>query len=261
MHLLLLLLPSLLALTSLHLGYVQASHPAGARVTAPPTLPKIFRRQNDICPDGDYTVCPDGFGCCEFGAPCTTLSGVPSCDTGECNGLPCGEAGLCCDGLCSSSLGTDICVHATGGLGSDEDTSITLDDPTTTSAAIIPSATGTATTPTETPDSETDSDSDTTAAEGVDDTTDSPTMTSTATSDDDNETTTARPTTTGSSGDNSDDSSDSSDDTSDSSDSSNNSPDDTQSGGGDDGGSGIVSAKGSMAVLVLGLVGGAFLLY
>lgn len=111
-----LLLMSLLALTSLQLATANGS----ARVTQAPAIPKVFRRQDYICPTGDYTVCADGFGCCERGAPCTTIRGEAACDTGECNGLPCGDAGLCCDATCTSSRGTAICVHGSGSTTTDD---------------------------------------------------------------------------------------------------------------------------------------------
>ncbi|KAL4862890.1 hypothetical protein BDV12DRAFT_202606 [Aspergillus spectabilis] len=223
-----------------------------ARVTQAPAVPKIFRRQNDICPPGAYTLCPDGYGCCELGAPCTTIRGEPACDT-ECFGLPCGEAGLCCDAVCTSSLGTAICVHpSTTGLGGfgedDEDSTVTLDDPTTTSVPVV--STGSVTRPT-TP-SDTTEDFPTIAT---------PTVTSGPSSGDDDEdegdedttttTTQARPTVTNvPSG--ADDDDESSTDTTD---------DEEQSGGSDTDGAGVISAKGTMALLVLALVGGAFLLH
>lgn len=105
------LLTSLLALTSLQLA---TAADGSARVTQAPEIPKVFRRQDYVCPTGDYTMCADGFGCCERGAPCTTIRGEAACDTGECNGLPCGDAGLCCDATCTSSSGTPICVHGSG---------------------------------------------------------------------------------------------------------------------------------------------------
>ncbi|BCS29497.1 uncharacterized protein APUU_71067S [Aspergillus puulaauensis] len=111
-----LLLTSLLALTSLQLATATGS----ARVTQAPAIPKVFRRQDYICPTGENTVCADGFGCCERGAPCTTIRGEAACDTGECNGLPCGHAGLCCDATCTSSRGTAICVHGSESTTTDD---------------------------------------------------------------------------------------------------------------------------------------------
>ncbi|KAL2823201.1 hypothetical protein BDW59DRAFT_163545 [Aspergillus cavernicola] len=250
-----LLLSSLLALTGLQL--VTADHPANARVTQAPTIPKLFRRQNDVCPDGPYTLCNDGFGCCEIGAPCTTIGGEPACDS-DCSGLPCGDAGLCCDGLCSSSLGTPICLHMTTGLGEigddEDDETLTLDEPTlTTSNPIIATGTGTATATTPTAD-ETSDDLPTIPT---------PTATGVFSDDEDDEeddsSTQTSPTTTSSSGD--DDSNDSSSDSdSDSDDSNSSSDEETTTGGGDGDGAGMVSVKGSMAMMVLAVVGGVFFL-
>ncbi|KAL4902292.1 hypothetical protein BDW74DRAFT_158332 [Aspergillus multicolor] len=118
---------SLLALSGLAFNLASASaDPAKARVTAAPKVPSLFRRQSpDTCPDGDYTMCPDGFGCCERGAPCTTIRGEPACDS-ECSGLPCGDSGLCCDGVCTQSSGSAICLVGGGGGGLDVPT-LTVD--------------------------------------------------------------------------------------------------------------------------------------
>ncbi|KAL4877127.1 hypothetical protein BJY04DRAFT_133793 [Aspergillus karnatakaensis] len=254
---------SLLAVTGFGLVHADSGR---ARVTQAPALPKIFRRQNDICPPGAYTLCPDGFGCCEEGAPCTTIRGEPACDT-ECSGLPCGDAGLCCDAVCEISLGSAICVHpSTATLGdfddlNDDDLTSTFDDFPTITLPTVTS--GSATRPT-TP-------SDTTE--------DFPTATPTSTTepgfdeDDDEETTTTRPRPTvtnvpsggaddeedngdSDSGSNNNSNSNNNDDDS----SSNSGDNEEQSGGGDTDGAGTVSAQGTFVMVVLALVGGAFLL-
>ncbi|RDW61783.1 uncharacterized protein DSM5745_10455 [Aspergillus mulundensis] len=128
---------TLLALTGLTLDLTSASaDPAKARVTTPPSTPPLFRRQDgssDVCPEGDYTMCPDGFGCCERGAPCTTIRGEPACDT-ECSGLPCGDSGLCCDGTCTRSLGSAICL--VGGLDFPTLTATVDEDGSSTSGSV-----------------------------------------------------------------------------------------------------------------------------
>ncbi|KAL4925200.1 uncharacterized protein BDV17DRAFT_272802 [Aspergillus undulatus] len=248
------LLASFLALSGIHL--VNAT-PGSARVTqAPVPIPNLFRRQNDICPPGDYTVCPDGFGCCENGAPCTTIRGEPACDTDTCNGTPCGDSGLCCDAVCSSSLGTGICVHT--GLATDDSdfdftvpTLTTTDDYFTTSTFNFDGETTGAATATDTDDD----DDDFGPTSAPDETTeDLPTIaTPTATGglsgdgeEDDDNTASAEPTQTFRSGGGDDSSSD---------------DDQLQSGGGDGtDGAGMVSAKGAFGVLAAALIGGALLL-
>ncbi|KAL4942185.1 hypothetical protein BDV06DRAFT_192878 [Aspergillus oleicola] len=236
-------LATLLALGGMHLAN---ANPGSARVTqAPVPIPALFRRQDSICPPGDYTVCPDGFGCCENGSPCTTIRGEPACDTDTCNGSPCGDSGLCCDAICSSSLGTGICVHT--GLATDEfDFTVPeltdYDDYTTTTYGfddVTGSATATATS---------DDEDTTTATSTPDETTeDLPTIvTPTASSaPEDDDTTAAEPTQTLRSG--GDDDSSSSDD---------------QPQSGDDGtdGAGMVSAKGAYSVLGVALMLGGLLL-
>ncbi|KAL2808431.1 hypothetical protein BJX63DRAFT_409229 [Aspergillus granulosus] len=235
-----LLLTSLLAVAGLHLAAAEPQ-PGNARITAAPVaIPKLFRRQSDECPPGPYTMCDDGFGCCEIGAPCTTISGEPACDSGECNGSPCGDAGLCCDALCTSSLGTAICVHTTPGFDDFFDTddftfsdvpTITLDETTTTTRSPIASPT-------------------------ADDEDETPTPTTTSTAgfdfgdeeDVDDQTATSEPTTTGGSNSGLD------------LDDINDLIDDAEDAITDEDGAGMVSPNGVMAVWVLAAIGGGMLL-
>ncbi|KAL4955751.1 hypothetical protein BDW69DRAFT_159986 [Aspergillus filifer] len=221
-----LLLTTILALSGLHQAIAT---PGGARVTqAPVPVPALFRRQDSICPPGDYTVCPDGFGCCENGAPCTTIRGEPACDTDTCVGSPCGDSGLCCDAICSSSLGTGICVHT--GLATD-DYLTDYDDYTTTTYSsydLTESVTATATS---------DDNEQTATSTPAETTEDLPTIvTPTASS-------AAEPTQTSRSGDDS-------------------SSSDSQPQSGDDGtdGAGMVSAKGAYSVLGVALIFGGLML-
>ncbi|KAL2828377.1 hypothetical protein BJY01DRAFT_255356 [Aspergillus pseudoustus] len=242
---------SLLAFAGLHLAAADPQ-PANARITAAPVpIPKLFRRQEAECPPGPYTMCDDGYGCCEIGAPCTTIDGEPACDTGECNGLPCGAAGLCCDALCTSSLGTPICVHTTPGFDDIDFTdtddltfsdfpSLTLDDETTSTDFSTASPTSD------------DEDDETLTLDDEDTTTAGPTSTpgfDFGDEDDiDDETATSEPTATGGS--------DSDINLDDLNDIINDAQDEIT---GEDG-AGIVSPNGFMAVWVLAAIGGGMLL-
>ncbi|KAL4792954.1 hypothetical protein BDV19DRAFT_367373 [Aspergillus venezuelensis] len=238
-----LLLTTLLALSGINLA---KADPGSARVTqAPVPIPALFRRQDSICPPGDYTVCPDGFGCCENGAPCTTIRGEPACDTDTCNGTPCGDSGLCCDAVCSSSLGTGICVHT--GLATDDfdfDDYLTDYDDYSTTTYDFDDLTESATT------TATSDDDEETATSTADETTEDlptiamPTASSAADADDeDDDSTTAEPTQTFRSGDES-------------------LSNGNLAQGGDDGtdGAGIVSVKGAYSVLGIALIFGGFML-
>ncbi|CEL06284.1 hypothetical protein ASPCAL07390 [Aspergillus calidoustus] len=250
---------SLLALASLHLAAAapEPAHPAGARITAAP-IPKLFRRQIDECPPGPYTMCDDGYGCCEIGAPCTTIRGEAACDTGECNGVPCGEAGLCCDALCTSSAGGYICLHTTPGLDFDDFTTdlddftdtdaltsdfptLTLDDETTSTRSLTASPTSD------------DEDTDTTALDDDETTTEAPTSTAGFDFGDedsvDDQTGTSEPTATGGSDLNLDDINDMLNEAS-----------DEITGDNNEDGAGIVSPNGVLAVWVLAAIGGGMLL-
>ncbi|KAL3458076.1 hypothetical protein BJX64DRAFT_267396 [Aspergillus heterothallicus] len=250
-----LVLASFLAAAGLQFATAEPQ-PANARITAAPVpIPKLFRRQADECPPGPYTMCDDGYGCCEIGAPCTTIGGEPACDTGECNGLPCGAAGLCCDALCTTSLGNPICVHTTPGLDDFTDTddftfsdipTMTFDDDATTTPIGSPTASPTA---------DDEEDLETLTLDDEDTTTDAPTATGgsgfgdeTDTVDD---TTTGEPTSTGGSDSdlNLDDINDLIDDAA-----------DEITNQDDQDGAGIVSPNGFLAVWVLAAIGGGMLL-
>ncbi|KAI9369213.1 hypothetical protein BJX61DRAFT_545794 [Aspergillus egyptiacus] len=242
----------LLALAVAGLQIANAQSPPKARVTQAPAVPKVFRRQEATCPDGGWTACPDGFGCCEIGAPCSTFLGEPVCDT-DCNGAPCGDFGCCDLGfICTSTLGNPICATEFGFGGLDDFTTmpfptITFDEEPsfTTSDPIIPTSTFTSS---NTPD---ESETTSTPEETSEDLPTIPLPTATGSGDDDS---TSFPP----DSDDDNDSSNSGDFTNEPGESSGDGP---IAGGGDGGdGAGMISVKGSMALLILALVGGAFVL-
>ncbi|KAJ0374760.1 hypothetical protein COL922a_014208, partial [Colletotrichum nupharicola] len=181
-----------------------------------------------------------------------------ACDTGECNGVPCGEAGLCCDALCTSSAGGYICLHTTPGLDFDDFTTdlddftdtdaltsdfptLTLDDETTSTRSLTASPTSD------------DEDTDTTALDDDETTTEAPTSTAGFDFGDedsvDDQTGTSEPTATGGSDLNLDDINDMLNEAS-----------DEITGDNNEDGAGIVSPNGVLAVWVLAAIGGGMLL-